>query len=240
MGGRSDRERVSGVANAVVAELRAETQVLHGVLAGVGVDSGRIEDASPGATSNGGGEAAATGGSNRYWKRNLMARDRDGGADICVADHNHMSAAQWQLLQTLRLYEEGEDYYSVITLAGAAEEIFGTLSRKMRLGCALDRLKATLPMLSERFLQQELGTREAAKSVNRAKNWLKHDGENQLGFDARFEAEDMLERAIQNCLPIVTSIVNESSEELITSNLVDSISRYDERRFADRSAGTET
>ena len=168
-----------------------------------------------------------------------MARDRAGGADICVADHNHLSAAQWQLLQALRLYEEGEDYYSVITLAGAAEEIFGTLSRKMGLGCALDRLKAMLPMLSERFLQQELGTREAAKSVNRAKNWLKHDGEDQLGFDARFEAEDMLERAIQNCLPIVTSIVNESSEEL-TSDLVDAISRYDERRFADRSADTET
>lgn len=38
-----------------------------------------------------------------------------------MTDHNHLSAAQWQLLQALRLYEEGEDYYSVITLAGAAE-----------------------------------------------------------------------------------------------------------------------
>ena len=157
-----------------------------------------------------------------------MARDRDGGGDICVADHNHLSVAQWQLLQALRLYEEGEDYYSVITLSGAAEEIFGNLSRKMGLRCALDRLKATLPKLSERFLQQELGTREAVESVNRAKNWLKH-GEDPLSFDAKFEAEDMLERAIQNCLRIVSSIVNESSEEL-TSNLVDVISRYDERK----------
>ena len=33
-----------------------------------------------------------------------MARDRDGGGDICVADHNHLSVAQWQLLQALRLY----------------------------------------------------------------------------------------------------------------------------------------
>lgn len=159
-------------------------------------------------------------------------------ADICVADHNHLSAAQWQLLQALRLYEEGADFYSVITLAGAAEEIFGRLSRKMGLGCSLDRLKARLPKLSERFIQQELGTREVAKSVNRAKNWLKH-GEEPLSFDARFEADDMLERAIQNYLPIVTSIVNESSE-VLTSNLVDSIGRYDERRFAARRAGTET
>ena len=87
-----------------------------------------------------------------------MAENRGGGGDICVAAHNHLSAAQWQLLQALRLYEEGEDYYSVITLAGAAEEIFGRLSSKMGLKCALDRLKATLPMLSERFFQQELGT----------------------------------------------------------------------------------
>jgi len=152
-----------------------------------------------------------------------------------VTDHNHLSAAQWQLLQALRLYEEGEDYYSVITLAGAAEEIFGRLSRKMGLGCAVDRLKVTLPMLSKRFLQQELRSREAAESVNRAKNWLKH-GEDPLSFDARFEAEDMLERAIQNWLPIMASILNESSEEL-TSELADAISRYDERRFASRNAG---
>jgi len=154
---------------------------------------------------------------------------------MCVTDHNHLSAAQWQLLQALRLYEEGEDYYSVITLAGAAEEIFGRLSRKMGLGCAVDRLKVTLPMLSKRFLQQELRPREAAESVNRAKNWLKH-GEDPLSFDARFEAQEMLERAIQNCLPIVTSIVNESSEEFISS-LVDAISRYDERKIAGGGAG---
>jgi len=154
------------------------------------------------------------------------------------AVHSHLTAAQSQLLQALRLYEEGEDYYSVITLAGAAEEIFGRLSRKMGRGCALDRLKATLPKLSERFLQQELGAREAAESVNRAKNWLKH-GEDPLRFDPRFEAEDMLERAIQNWFQIMTSIQNESPEEA-TSTLAAAISRYDERRFASRNADKET
>ena len=91
-----------------------------------------------------------------------MAENRDGGGDICVAAHNHLSAAQWQLLQALRLYEEGEDYYSVITLAGAAEEIFGRLASKKGLKCALDTLKATLPLISERFFQQELGAGEVS------------------------------------------------------------------------------
>ena len=162
----------------------------------------------------------------------------DGGGDIYVADHNHLSVAQWQLLQALRLYAEGEDYYSVITLAGAAEDIFGTLSRKMGLECELDRLKATLPKLSERFLHQELDTRAAADSVNRTKNWLKH-GKGPLSFDAKFEAEAMLERAIKNWFPIVTSIANESPEEL-TSKVEDAIIRYDERRLAGRSVGKET
>ncbi|MCY3546554.1 MAG: hypothetical protein OXH49_06700 [Gemmatimonadetes bacterium] len=168
----------------------------------------------------------------------MATGNRNGGGDIGGAVHSHLSAAQRQLLQALRLYEEGEDYYSVITLSGATEEIFGRLSRKMGLGSALDRRTATLQKISERFLQQELGTREAADSVNRAKNWLKH-GKDPLSFDARFEAQDMLERAIQNWLPIMTECVNESSEEL-TSNLAAAVSRYDERRFADGRAGKKT
>ena len=156
-----------------------------------------------------------------------MPENRADGGDICVAAHNHLSAAQRQLLQALRLYEEGEDYYSVITLAGAAEEIFGRLASKMGLKCALDTLKKKLPLISERFFQQELGTGDVSYSVNRAKNWLKH-GQEPMSFDASFEAEEMLERAIQNCVPIVTSIVDESSEEL-TSHLLDAIQRYDER-----------
>ena len=161
----------------------------------------------------------------------------DAAKSVNGKDHNHLSAAQRQLLQALRLYEKGEDYYSVITLAGAAEEIFGTLSRRMGLECELDRLKATLPKLSERFLNQELDTR-AADLVNRTKNWLKH-GKSPLSFDARFEAEAMLERAIKNWFPIVTSIASESPEEL-TSKVEDAIIRYDERRLAGRSVGKET
>ncbi len=38
-----------------------------------------------------------------------------------------------------------------------------------------------------------MGTRDAADSANRARDWLKH-GEGPVRFDARFEAEDMLDR----------------------------------------------
>lgn len=48
----------------------------------------------------------------------------------------------------------------------------------------------TPAVLSKRFFQQEMTTREVADSLNAAKNWLKHE-EEPLGFDARFEAEDI-------------------------------------------------
>lgn len=154
-----------------------------------------------------------------------MPNMNEGGGSICWSEHGHVVAAQWQLLQALRLYEQGEDLYSVITLAGAAEEIFGKLSRKMEHGCALDRLKDTIPKLSARLLGQELRPRDVADSVNKAKNWLKH-GEGPLSFDARFEARDMLDRAIQNCWPLVASAMDENWDEL-TSPLLDAIARYD-------------
>lgn len=135
-------------------------------------------------------------------------------------------AAQWQLLQALRLYERSEDYYSVITLAGAAEEIFGKLSGTMVRGCALDPMKITIPMLSKRLLGKALGIGDVTKSLNRAKNWLKH-GEGPLSFDARFEAEDMLDRAIPNCWHVITTVMNPSSDEL-TAFLLDAIRRYDD------------
>ena len=146
--------------------------------------------------------------------------------DSIYVEHDHVVVAQWQLLQALRLYEQDEDYYSVITLAGAAEEIFGRVSRKMGLGSALDTLKTSLPTLTERFLRQEMTTGEVISSVNQAKNWLKH-GTDTLIFDARFEAEDMLDRAIRNCWPVVTTGRTKGPKEL-TSRLLDAISRYDD------------
>ena len=150
------------------------------------------------------------------------------GASMHVIKHDHLVAAQWQLLQALQLYEVGDDYYSVITLAGAAEEVLGKLLKSLDHECALDTRKATIPLLSKKLVGKVLKPREVADSVNKAKNWLKH-GEGPEYFDARFEAEDMLDRAIQNFWPLIPRATSDSWDEL-TSPLLDAISRYDETK----------
>ena len=146
-----------------------------------------------------------------------------------VTYHDHTVAAQWQLLQALHLFELGKDYYSVITLAGAAEEIFGRLATRLGGKSALDGLKATVPMVADRMLGKKVTPKDVSIDANRARNWLKH-GEGRLSFDAAFEAEDMLDRAIHNCWSVIFAVEREYPEKP-TQVLLDAISRYDERGY---------
>ena len=44
-----------------------------------------------------------------------------------IESHSKTDIALRQLETALRLFDEGQDYYSVVTLAGAADEILGRL-----------------------------------------------------------------------------------------------------------------
>ena len=86
--------------------------------------------------------------------------------------HNVEHAALQQLETALRLYCEGEDYYSAITLAGAAEEILGkTLAAKNE----------------ERRKTLGLGEEDAAEKIPE-----------ELFGDASFLYENALESDIRN------------------------------------------
>ena len=50
-----------------------------------------------------------------------------------MENHDIQCAALRQLETALRLYFEGEDYYSVVTLAGASEEVLGKLLKDKNL-----------------------------------------------------------------------------------------------------------
>jgi hypothetical protein len=125
-------------------------------------------------------------------------------------------AALVQLETALRLYfdcDKDTGFFSVITLAGAAEEILGSLVRlreqKKPVGqCidnALDLLKKAVVEMEE-FLGESYATpeeredakRAAINRASRAKNSLKHLNGEFVGLDAREEARDMLNRAIDN------------------------------------------
>ncbi len=118
--------------------------------------------------------------------------------------HDPQCMALRQLETALRLYFEQEDYYSVITLAGASEEIFGKLLKENKLEKSensLDSLKKDVPEIHKQLYDGELSERDVAKRANYARNKLKHwsPGDSKtVEFDANEEAKDMLERAIDN------------------------------------------
>ncbi len=104
-----------------------------------------------------------------------------------------------QLETALALYESGEDYFSVITLAGAAEEIFGKQLNERGEGNSLQELTQGAVAIFRFLNGDDRDTKEFADRANRARNSLKHflpDG--TIHLDPEEEARDMLNRAVDN------------------------------------------
>lgn len=106
-----------------------------------------------------------------------------------------------QLETALRLFFEGSDYASVITLAGAADEVFGKLLTAAGRPNALEELKKAVAAIHLKLCGEPLEAKEVAHRANRAKNSLKHwdEGQDQIvKLDLHQEARDMLFRATDN------------------------------------------
>jgi hypothetical protein len=112
---------------------------------------------------------------------------------------DQLDVALQQLETALGLFEVGTDYFSVITLAGAAEEIFG---KRLEQGGEVHSLAEHVKAASEIFrllFGEEGDAKEFATRANRARNDLKRfrqDG--TIKIDAVDEALGMLNRAVDN------------------------------------------
>ncbi len=106
-----------------------------------------------------------------------------------------------QLETALRLYFEGSDYASVVTLASTADEIFGNLLKSEGRESSLESLKKAVAAIHEKIYGEPIPPSQAADRANRARNSLKHwdPGDPHIvKFDLPQEARDMLYRAIDN------------------------------------------
>ena len=106
-----------------------------------------------------------------------------------------------QLETALRLFFEGNDFASVVTLAGAADEIFGKLLSAAGKENSLESLKKAVAAIHQRLFGEPGNPTEIASRANRAKNSLKHWDIGQpliVKLDLEQEARDMLFRAIDN------------------------------------------
>ena len=105
-----------------------------------------------------------------------------------------------QLETALRLFHAGNDLISLITLAGAAEEIFGKLVKKQGHDNSLDSLKETAVAIHERLFAESIDPSAIADRANRARNALKHltAGGDPVSLDLDDEAVDILNRAVDD------------------------------------------
>ena len=104
-----------------------------------------------------------------------------------------------QLETALRLYFEGGDRGSVITLAGAADEIFGKLLAASGRDSSLQSLISAVTAIQEKLFGEANEPKYIARRANAARDSLKHIGDTDLvKFDLEVEARDMLNRAIDN------------------------------------------
>jgi len=99
----------------------------------------------------------------------------------------------------LQLYFEKRDPGSIITLAGAADEIFGKLLKRAGRDSSLSSLIAAVTEIQGRLFGEAQEPKRIADRANLARNSLKHIGDTELvKLDLETEAQDMLNRAIDN------------------------------------------
>lgn len=118
-----------------------------------------------------------------------------------IEKHNRLDMAKRQLETALGLYFDGTDLYSTITLAGAADEIFGQVLRASGKEPRLEEIAKSVAAIHKKLYGDELAPKTVAERANHARNALKHWSSNQpieVTFDLIEEAKDMLERGIAN------------------------------------------
>jgi hypothetical protein len=127
---------------------------------------------------------------------------------VSLQAYSKQSIALAQLETALRLFHVGDDLISVITLAGAAEEILGKLVKKRGQDNSLDSLKKTAAAIHERLFSEPIDTSVIADRANRARNAMKHvtAAGDPVSLDLREEAVDILNRAVDDYWILETSL----------------------------------
>jgi hypothetical protein len=112
-------------------------------------------------------------------------------------EHHQIRAAVEQLHLAIDLYFDGS-YLSAITLAGAAEGVLCCPLKKDNR--AFEQTKSFIGKLTELFTGENRDDKSIGDDLNLVRNWLKHyDPKREtLSFDARDQAYEMIERAIED------------------------------------------
>lgn len=128
--------------------------------------------------------------------------------------------AKWQLDRAIRLFLDQKDFVSSITLAGASEEILGSILRTSSDLSSYDQLQRGFYRIVEMFQGRKPCPRTFNDLANGIRNGLKHyqDGKD-IEFDPEQEAMDIIQRSISNLFKITgEETVNMTRFKLYTMN----------------------
>lgn len=120
---------------------------------------------------------------------------------MAIDTYSSEDIALVQLETALRLYAEGDDFFSVITLAGAAEEVLGKVVSRKGKENSLDALKKAASAVHTYLYGEKVKYSVYVYRANYFRNKIKHVNpgiEPLITFDVKEEAGDMLTRAIDN------------------------------------------
>ena len=123
-----------------------------------------------------------------------------------------------QLGTALRLFHDDGDLFSIITLAGAAEEILGKLVEKGGIDHSLTALEKAAGEIHKAVTGESLDDEELSlvgNRANRARNAVKHlaaGGEATVTMHVREEAVDILTRAVDNYWLLENSVTPAMAE----------------------------
>jgi hypothetical protein len=123
------------------------------------------------------------------------------GELLAIEKHSRLEMGRHQLETAVALYFENRDVYSVITLAGAADELFGKALKFQGQESRVEELSRSVAAIHKRLYGKELDPKKVAERANHARNSLKHwslDQPVDVEFDLVEESKDMLERGINN------------------------------------------
>lgn len=158
--------------------------------------------------------------------------------------YERQQIAEIQLETALRLYFEGADFFSVLTLAGAAEEILGRLVEGRGGECSVNSLSKAMSRIHWFEFGENLPPKAFVTRANRTPNALKHAGGGDTApvvLDIEEEAADMLDRAVTNYWTLADRLTpgmkrfemarRNSSRYAAASNIGFPLRRYARRRM---------
>ena len=138
--------------------------------------------------------------------------------------YKKIDIAKSQLETAIRFFLVGEDYFSSITLAGAAEEIYGKILQLLGKESALHSYSRSMEELAPVLLGTEIDANEVRKLMNFPRNALKHFNdlaEQTVTIDPEKCARDLIHRAVLNFRKVgmQESLVVERFEKLFDEDI---------------------